>query len=51
MKILNYDIAYNGQEALEKFISAHHNGRPYDLITLDVEMPIMNGKTAAEKMR
>jgi len=37
------DVAVNGREAFEAFERAHHEGRPYDLICLDVIMPEMDG--------
>jgi len=40
------DIANNGQEALDML----HN-QSYDLILLDLEMPIMDGYTAIQKIR
>lgn len=40
------DVANNGKEALDKFGSAK-----YDLILMDVQMPIMNGIVATKKIR
>ena len=40
------DIAKNGQIALEKFQS-----REYDLVLMDMQMPIMDGYTATQRMR
>jgi signal transduction histidine kinase/CheY-like chemotaxis protein/HPt (histidine-containing phosphotransfer) domain-containing protein len=40
------DVANHGQEALEK-IAANH----YDLVLMDVQMPVMDGITATEKLR
>ncbi|MBL8260628.1 MAG: response regulator [Candidatus Competibacteraceae bacterium] len=40
------EIAGNGLEALEKF----RQGR-YDLVFMDVEMPVMDGHTAAQEIR
>ncbi|NOZ90496.1 MAG: response regulator [Epsilonproteobacteria bacterium] len=40
------DIANNGQEAIEK----HHNCE-YSLILMDIDMPIMNGYEATERIR
>ncbi len=40
------DVAYNGKEALDKFAKAK-----YDLILMDVQMPIMDGFKATQKIR
>lgn len=37
------DIAVNGKEAVTAFRLAHADKRPYDLIFMDVEMPVMGG--------
>jgi CheY-like chemotaxis protein len=40
------DTASNGKEALDKFGTAN-----YDIILLDIQMPVMSGLLAAEKIR
>ena len=40
------DIAHNGLEALEKF-----NQNEYDLVLMDIQMPVMDGFTAVDEMR
>ncbi|MFT3740339.1 MAG: response regulator [Breznakibacter sp.] len=40
------DVAFNGKEALDKFGKAK-----YDLILMDVQMPIMDGFKATQKIR
>ncbi len=40
------DTAFNGQEAVDKFKEKH-----YDLILMDLRMPIMDGKEAAIQIR
>lgn len=45
------DQAENGQEALEKFDRAAAEGNPYDLICLDIVMPVMDGSEALRQLR
>jgi len=40
------DIAFNGKEAVEK-----SRKKPYSLIVMDIEMPIMNGYEASKIIR
>ncbi|HVN58537.1 MAG TPA: response regulator [Bacteroidales bacterium] len=44
--VSNIDTAVNGMEAVEKFENAD-----YDLILMDIQMPVMSGLVAAEKIR
>ena len=37
------EIAVNGREALDAFMAAHRQGKPYRLICLDIMMPEMDG--------
>ncbi|KWT82809.1 response regulator [Candidatus Magnetominusculus xianensis] len=45
------DVVFNGKEAYEAFVMAHEEKQPYDLICLDIMMPIMDGNEALVKMR
>ncbi|MCE5346370.1 MAG: response regulator [Bacteroidales bacterium] len=42
----NIDTASNGKEALDKFGTSN-----YDLILMDIQMPVMSGLVASEKIR
>ncbi|MEM9702337.1 MAG: ATP-binding protein [Planctomycetota bacterium] len=43
--------AVNGRAALETALSAERNGRGFDLVLMDMQMPVMDGYTAASRMR
>ncbi len=43
---LTTDLAINGQQAVEAALS-----KPYDLILMDIQMPIMNGYDATQTLR
>lgn len=45
------DIAINGTEALDAFRLAHEEGKPYDLITMDILMPDIDGIEALKGIR
>lgn len=45
------DQAANGQEALELFDRAVADGSPYDLICLDIIMPVMDGTETLRQIR
>ena len=40
------DIAVNGQEAIDSFQLAHESKRPYDVIFMDIMMPLVDGLEA-----
>jgi two-component system chemotaxis response regulator CheY len=44
-------IAINGKEAVEAFQKATENGSPYDLICMDILMPVMRGTDAVKEVR
>ena len=45
------DIAPNGKIALTLFEAAHAENMPYDLISVDVDMPGMNGQEVVNEIR
>lgn len=45
------ESARNGEEAVALFCRALTEGRPYELVCLDILMPAMNGQEALKKMR
>ncbi|KAI8092856.1 CheY-like superfamily [Halteromyces radiatus] len=48
---LTCDVAQNGREAVEKWITSEQQGIPLQLIFMDVFMPEMNGLEATTKIR
>jgi len=44
-------IAVNGEEAVGAFKKALGDGRPYDLVCMDLVMPEMDGQQALREMR
>lgn len=45
------DVTVDGMEAIDAFSMALEDGDPYDLICLDVMMPIMDGYQALKNIR
>jgi signal transduction histidine kinase/DNA-binding response OmpR family regulator len=45
------ELACNGQVAVEKARAAAASGKPFDLILMDVQMPVMDGFTATIQLR
>ena len=49
MEGANVELAKNGQEVVEKYKNAEHG--KYDLILMDIQMPVMNGWDATKEIR
>lgn len=45
------DVAADGEEGVEAFRTALKEGEPYDVITLDIMMPNMDGQDALREIR
>jgi len=44
-------IAENGKEAIESAMAACDQGRPFDIILMDVQMPVLDGPTTTRRLR
>ena len=47
----NIDKAYNGKEALGKLVRSHNDKKPYELVILDKNMPLLGGLDTATEIR
>jgi signal transduction histidine kinase/CheY-like chemotaxis protein len=45
------EVAHNGRQAVDKYKEHIQNGKSFDVITMDVDMPVMDGKEATELIR
>ena len=45
------DVAVDGLEAVEALALAFEDGEPYDLVCLDIMMPVMDGYQALKEIR
>ena len=44
-------LAQNGAEAVAMFTEAHERGEPFDVVLMDVMMPVMDGLSATQRIR
>ncbi|HIJ82308.1 MAG TPA: response regulator [Desulfuromonadales bacterium] len=49
--ICECDVAVHGQEAIDSFRLAHELRRPYDVIFMNITMPVVDGLTALREIR
>ena len=45
------DVTVDGMEAIDAFMMALEEGNPYDLVCLDIMMPVMDGYQALKAIR
>ncbi|GAA5143152.1 response regulator [Thalassotalea piscium] len=48
---LEVSYANNGQQAISKIVSASESCAPYDLVLMDIHMPVLDGKRAISQLR
>ncbi|HAI10413.1 MAG TPA: hypothetical protein DCM28_01830 [Phycisphaerales bacterium] len=48
---MEVDVAENGQIAFDKAIEAQDQGKPYHVILMDMQMPVLDGLAATRKLR
>ncbi|SFJ20216.1 hybrid sensor histidine kinase/response regulator [Planctomicrobium piriforme] len=44
-------VVNNGQEAVDAVIKARAEGRPFDVVLMDMQMPVLNGYDATSQLR
>lgn len=44
-------VVANGQEAVDEVLAAEQRGSPFDVVLMDMQMPVMDGYAATQKLR
>lgn len=45
------DFAYDGQQAIERILTAIDQNTPYHIVLMDMQMPVLDGYSATKKLR
>jgi PAS domain S-box-containing protein len=45
------EVVDNGEDAMQRALAARQEGRPFAVILMDMQMPVMDGYTSASKLR
>lgn len=45
------DFAYDGQQAIDLILHAKHENKPFHIVLMDMQMPVLDGYAATRKLR
>ncbi len=48
---LAVDVVANGEQACERALAAFESGEPYDVVLMDMQMPVLDGYQATRRLR